>query len=84
MGKNPDAISVAILVLLTFISVTLGGYLIMFLYGYFKRRLLKDVNTEKTAWLDQERKPLIPGTISTQTIQPNRNVIGDIGGLDVC
>ena len=74
---NGDAVSVAILILLMFISCILVGYVSLFIYTRYKRR--KDEHypgieffptTKVSSWLDGERRPLIPGSVHTRTVQP--------------
>ena len=68
-ASNP--VSVAILVLLSFISLILTGYLSMYCYSHYKLKEDKRLSLEDFShWLDTERKPLIPGNFHTETIQP--------------
>ena len=73
--NHGDPVSVAILALLSFITVILTGYLSMYCYSHYKNKEeRKDSNrhtiSSSSSWLESERKPLIPGNFHTQTIQP--------------
>ena len=73
MNEGASPVSVAILVLLSFISIIITGYLTIYCYSYFKfkeddRSNIDDLKKEH--WLAMERKPLIPGNFHTETIQP--------------
>ena len=72
---NGDAVSIAILVLLMFISFILVGYVSLFLYTRYKKSKDKDYPgieffPTTSSWLDSERRPLIPGSVHTRTVQP--------------
>ena len=72
---NGDAVSIAILVLLMFISCILVGYVSLFLYTRYKKSKDKDYPgieffPTTSSWLESERRPLIPGSVHTRTVQP--------------
>jgi len=72
-SSGADAVSITILILLMFISCVLIGYVSLFLYTRYKKN--KDehypgIEFFQSSWLDGERKPLIPGSVHTRTVQP--------------
>lgn len=74
MARLESAVSAAILVLLTFISLILAAYASVFCYSFLKKRRKSQTKTRwpdgKLRWLDKERSPLIPGNFSAQPVQP--------------
>lgn len=80
--EESNPISVAILTLLTFVSLALTGYVTLYCYTHFKSKSKTRIELPQGHWLDNERKPLIPGNFHAETVQPNLSNFNDLDEED--